>query len=221
VAPAPPVETTSERRVLDAALRCVARWGLAKTTLDDVAREAGCGRATLYRLFPGGRDALVGALVETEARRFFARIAASAAEETDARSALIALVASAGQALQDHAALQFVLAHEPESILPHVGFHRMDGVLRTVSAAVGPMIGPWLRSEEPERIAEWLTRVVIAYAIPPSPAVDFSDRDSVAALMDAFVLPALSPYMPALSAQMPLAAVPAQMTQPNQPSSHP
>jgi len=39
-------------RVLDAALTCVGRVGLAKTTLDDVAREAGCARATVYRYFP-------------------------------------------------------------------------------------------------------------------------------------------------------------------------
>ena len=32
---------------------CIARWGTAKTTLDDIAREAGCSRATIYRLFPG------------------------------------------------------------------------------------------------------------------------------------------------------------------------
>ena len=40
-------------RVLDGALACVARVGLGKTTLDDVAREAGCARATVYRCFPG------------------------------------------------------------------------------------------------------------------------------------------------------------------------
>jgi AcrR family transcriptional regulator len=28
-------------RIIDAALRCIARVGLSKTTLDDVAREAG------------------------------------------------------------------------------------------------------------------------------------------------------------------------------------
>ncbi|MEA2588672.1 MAG: hypothetical protein QOH66_1599, partial [Actinomycetota bacterium] len=50
---------TQEQRVIDAALRCIARWGIAKTTLDDIAREASCSRATIYRLFPGGKDALL------------------------------------------------------------------------------------------------------------------------------------------------------------------
>ena len=36
-------------RIRHAALVCVGRFGLAKTTVDDIAREAGCSRATLYR----------------------------------------------------------------------------------------------------------------------------------------------------------------------------
>src|SRR3954453_8152334 len=55
-----------EQRVIDALLRCVGRWGLAKTTLDDVAREAGCSRATVYRFFPGGKEALVATVAGGE-----------------------------------------------------------------------------------------------------------------------------------------------------------
>src|SRR4051794_25435160 len=67
-------------RILDATLRCVARWGMAKTTLDDVAREAGCARASIYRAFPGGKPSVLHAAGEREISRFLdglsARIAA-------------------------------------------------------------------------------------------------------------------------------------------------
>src|SRR3954454_11579060 len=66
---------TLEERVVDAALRCIARWGATKTTLDDVAREAGCSRATVYRVAPGGKDGLIDLVVRTEASRFFAAVA--------------------------------------------------------------------------------------------------------------------------------------------------
>ena len=56
------LDTSAESRVLDAARRCVDRWGLGKLTIDDVATEAGVSRATLYRLFPGGMDVLFDAL---------------------------------------------------------------------------------------------------------------------------------------------------------------
>jgi AcrR family transcriptional regulator len=36
-----------EGRIIAATLRCIGQWGLAKTTLDDVARRADCSRATL------------------------------------------------------------------------------------------------------------------------------------------------------------------------------
>ena len=53
---------TGPDEVLDAAVACIARVGLTKTTLDDVARDAGCARATVYRHFPG-KQPLFAALV--------------------------------------------------------------------------------------------------------------------------------------------------------------
>src|SRR6476660_8543910 len=38
-------------RLLQATLSCVERWGLEKTSLEDVARQAGLSRATVYRYF--------------------------------------------------------------------------------------------------------------------------------------------------------------------------
>jgi AcrR family transcriptional regulator len=37
-----------EERILDAASRLLVRWGYRKTTIDDVAREAGVGKGTIY-----------------------------------------------------------------------------------------------------------------------------------------------------------------------------
>jgi AcrR family transcriptional regulator len=59
-------------RVLDAAKRCCERWGVAKVTVDDIAAESGVSRATLYRLFPGGRDVLYEALRVRETEEFMA-----------------------------------------------------------------------------------------------------------------------------------------------------
>ena len=51
-------------RLLEAAYAVVARRGMARTTVEDVAREAGVGRATVYRWFPGGREQLVSETVK-------------------------------------------------------------------------------------------------------------------------------------------------------------
>ncbi len=65
----PGQERTSGREgVLDAAESCLERFGLAKTTIEDVAQEAGLSRATVYRQF-GNRDGLLLALATRDAER--------------------------------------------------------------------------------------------------------------------------------------------------------
>src|SRR3954471_14382319 len=54
---------TGRDRILEATCACVARYGLAKTTVEDAAREAGLSRATVYRYFPGGKDQLIAEVI--------------------------------------------------------------------------------------------------------------------------------------------------------------
>ncbi|MGB0219528.1 MAG: TetR/AcrR family transcriptional regulator [Sinimarinibacterium flocculans] len=56
-----PVET--RQRILEAAIHCVKKWGAAKTSLNDIAREAGFTRPTVYSYFPSRDDVLVAALM--------------------------------------------------------------------------------------------------------------------------------------------------------------
>src|SRR5215469_16060671 len=66
-------------RILDAALAEYLAHGFRRTSVDDVARRAGIGRATIYRRF-AARDELVQAVLVRETRRFFADIAAATNE---------------------------------------------------------------------------------------------------------------------------------------------
>src|SRR5687768_3796926 len=94
----------------DAALRCIARWGLTKTTLEDVAREAGLSRATVYRAFPGGgKDALFAALASRQLARL-EHLAGAAVDATDGvEDAVVAAVVTVARHLEGHAAFQFLL----------------------------------------------------------------------------------------------------------------
>jgi AcrR family transcriptional regulator len=181
-----------EERILDATLRCIGRWGLAKTTLDDVAREAGCSRATVYRAFPGGKESLVCNLVAVEASRFAAGLRRELAAHDDLDDLLVAGITHTARWLTGHAALQFMLAHEPELILPRVAFSHMNEVLQVASAIVGPVLAPYVGADEAARAAEWVARLVFSYTLSPSDAVDVCDEDSVRALVRDFVLPGLA-----------------------------
>src|ERR1700686_3446173 len=95
----PPGPRVAHDRIVDATLRCIGRWGLAKTTVDDVAREAGLGRATLYRLFPGGREALLDAVVASETARLWARLSACASAAPSLEEVLVGCIVEAGSVL--------------------------------------------------------------------------------------------------------------------------
>jgi AcrR family transcriptional regulator len=70
--PAAPDETrTRIEQIADAALRRFARYGFKRSSMDDVAREAGLAKATLYLHFKG-KDDVFRAMIE----RFGAQIAA-------------------------------------------------------------------------------------------------------------------------------------------------
>jgi AcrR family transcriptional regulator len=61
-----PVNETDDTRsrVMAAAVRCVLRWGVAKTGLADIASEARCSRQTVYNHFPNAEAVIQAALLE-------------------------------------------------------------------------------------------------------------------------------------------------------------
>jgi len=179
-------------RIVAAALRCIARWGLAKTTLEDVAREAGCSRATLYRTFPGGKEAVFAAAADAELHRLESAVAEAVRAAGDLEDALVAAVATVARHLDGHAVFQFLLAHEPGLVLPHLAFHELDALLQRVRAFGGPLLAPYLDAEDAARAAEWVIRIVISYTCSPAAGVQLTDDTSVRRLVRRFVLPGLS-----------------------------
>jgi AcrR family transcriptional regulator len=67
--PAPDERKLREERLLDAATTLLVRWGYRKTTIDDVAREAGVGKGTIYLHWKDKND-LFRAAVWREQLRF-------------------------------------------------------------------------------------------------------------------------------------------------------
>src|SRR6476469_9236668 len=58
-----------EERLLDAATTLLVRWGYRKTTIDDVAREAGVGKGTIYLHWKDKND-LFRAAIWREQQRY-------------------------------------------------------------------------------------------------------------------------------------------------------
>src|SRR5215212_11254207 len=82
VAPDPAQEPAQDRRgrILDAAERCFVRAGFHRTTMHDVAAEAGMSPGNLYRYF-ASKEAMVVGLAERDRARVGEDFSAFAGEE--------------------------------------------------------------------------------------------------------------------------------------------
>jgi AcrR family transcriptional regulator len=174
--------------VLDATLACIARVGLTKTTLDDVAREAGCARATVYRYFPG-KLPLLTALVAREADTLQTQILAAAADARTLADAATVVITTAARTLANHRALVFLTTHEPEVLLPYLAFERESAVLMGAAEMVAPAFTRFLSDAHATRLGEWVARLTLSYLCSPSEHVDVFDAAQVRSLVDDFVLP--------------------------------
>lgn len=192
-APNPVMDSVSvQTRVLDAALACIARFGIAKTTLDDVAREAGCARATVYRYF-GSKPVLLARVVEGERDRIVAEIGRAAGGAETLEDALVAMATTAASELHEHQALNFVLAHEPERVLSMLTFDGGSEFLTRAADILTPMLARFLPADDVAPAAEWVARVFFAYYGEQAGAWPLADADAdqVREFVREFVAPAL------------------------------
>ena len=178
-------------RIVDGALRCMARQGIAKTTVDDIARESRLSRATVYRTFPGGKEGILAAVVETEVARLFSSLAVVMGEATDLEDVLVAGMVESARRLRSHGALAYLLEHEPGAVLPYLTFGELDRLLLVAGDLAAPFFARWLEPEQASRAAEWAVRIVLAYCSGPPAGTDLADPDDARALVRAFVLPGI------------------------------
>jgi AcrR family transcriptional regulator len=178
-------------RLVDGALRCLARQGIAKTTVDDIARAAGLSRATAYRTFPRGKDGILAAVVETEVARLFSSLAVAMGEAGDLEDVLVAGMVESARWLRRHEPLTYLLEHEPGAVLPYLTFGGFDRVMLVSSDLAAPFFARWLEPEQASRAAEWALRIVMTYCSNPSPHADLTDPADTRALVRTFVLPGI------------------------------
>jgi AcrR family transcriptional regulator len=178
-----------ENSALDAALRCVARWGVAKTTLDDVAREAGVSRATLYREFRGGKATLLVALRDRELARMVSTVDEALAGAGTLEDLLVAGLTTAARVTREHEAFQFLLAHEPDVVLPFFAFHHIDRLFSLATSFARPHLERFLPPDGAAWAAEFAVRLVVTYTLAPSPVVDLSSESDARRLVRTYVLP--------------------------------
>jgi AcrR family transcriptional regulator len=179
--------TDTRARLLDAAERCVDRYGLRRVSMADVASEAGLSRGSVYNWFDD-RQALVDAVLERTAERFVA----SSEAAVDRRRTLVGQVAEAAVFITGHLddeALTLRLPGERESLFATLLTVRATTLVerwvefwlpRLAAAEHRGEVRPGL---DQRRAAEWIVRLMLSFAVMPSATVDLTDADDVRAFV--------------------------------------
>ncbi len=178
------MQRSARTRLLEAAYACIGRAGLGKTTVEDVARQAGVSRATVYRHFPGGRDELMQEVIAWETTRFFLRLAEAVAGIHDFADLLEEALLYAHEAVEGHAVLQQVLATEPERLLPALTI-ASERVCGHIAEFLVPYLEVAPRREppiEPGAAADYIARMLLSCIGAPG-RWDLTDRGQVRTLV--------------------------------------
>lgn len=176
------------RTLADAAGVCLARWGVTKTTVSDIATEAGCSRATVYRFYPGGKNQIMAVYGRSELLAFFGTAAELVASADTIEDALVDVITTAADDLAGHDGFQFMLAHEPGLVLPYLGFTNIDRLYRLATEVLAPAFAR-LSPEHATTLVELATRITLSHTFQPSDSLDLRDPDGVRRLVRCHLVP--------------------------------
>ncbi len=171
-------------RILDAAGELFAHHQISQIGMNQIARAAGCSRATLYRYFEN-RESLHTAYVNREALRTYERLTAIVADIEDPREKLLATLTTS---------IGLVRQSPPLAAWFTTGDTPIGTEIAERSDVIRAMIASFLSELQPEdqdaldRRSRWIVRVLTSLLSFPG-----NDADDEREMLREFVMPVVFP----------------------------
>ena len=182
----------AEAAIFSAVDSCVTQWGWDKVTMDDICVTAGVSRATVYRLFPGGRDVLFEAVRLGKLEDFFTAMRANVEGSESLEELLVRCIVVASSELQHDEHLAMMLATVPGETLGDLTVSGLGRIVRVATAFITPLTDEFIPADEAAHIVEVMCRLVISYYLSPSLTLDFANEDATRTFVRTFLLPSTS-----------------------------
>lgn len=174
---------------LDAAARCFARYGVARTSVPDVAAEAGVSRSTVYRLL-GTVEDILERLILRELHRFLSLVPQLIGSRPGP-DAVIDLVTTFATGARANPVIDKILADEPQLVGPRL-LKDIPNILDQEVTLLAPVLAAAMQlgliaERDPQVLANWLARITLSVIVTPP---DGDLRAFVAALLEPVLQPA-------------------------------
>jgi AcrR family transcriptional regulator len=174
--------------VLDATVECIARYGLAKTSLSDIAREMGVVPSTVYRKV-GTVESAVRLVMAREGHRQLARIP-EVIKGTKGPRVITVFLAETIHATRRHPMVAKIL-HDESDWMGRLATRTLDERLADGAAVAAPFLASamdagFVRRQDPKALADWIVRIATICLLSPPPG-DLCDA------LDTLLLPLLAP----------------------------
>jgi AcrR family transcriptional regulator len=193
----PEVLPGTEERILLAAELCLARLGISRLSMTDVAVQAGVSRGAVYLHF-ADRRALIDAVLTRAANRFVA----SSAAPISRRRTLVAQVAEAAVFIREHLGdnvLTLRLPADEESLLATLLTSRLERMVEEwvdfwlPYLAEAEQRGELRSGIDQRQAAEWIVRMMLSFAVMPAVSFDADSPAQVRAFVRSFIVDGLGP----------------------------
>jgi len=185
----PPRPSAALDVYLDAAERCVSRYGWSRTSPKDIATEAGVERTTIYRNL-GAKEQIWQLLLAREVYRLIDRAMAFVSTTQRGPAVVVEVVCMAVEHMLGNPVVAKVIADDPDLVGAFLQ-REFGPVIDRFTAALSPLVAAsmnagYLAKGDPVVLTQWTIRmgITLLLAPPPGPL-----RPFVAAIL----LPALTP----------------------------